>query len=116
MANRLVAVCGDADCFAGVDKGADHSRADVGLARTRRPLNGKYAAIDRFRDASRGGEGRFFRFLDRLPSDPGRQPHEQVARCEIRPVGLHSLLRDMLAEPHQRSGQNTGANDIVRKL
>ena len=115
IANDLVAVCGDADCFAGVDKGADHPCADIGLARARRPLNGKYAAIDRRREAQGRVERRLSWLLKRLAANSRPRPHKQVAGGKVRPIALHSLVRDMLANAHERIRQDIGADDLVRK-
>ena len=99
----------------GGDEGADHPGADIGLARARRPLNREYAAGDRRRDAQGRLERRLALLLERLSADPWRRSHEQVAGGEVRPVALHAMVRDVLAEPHERIRQDIGVDDRVRK-
>ena len=46
VADDLVAVGCDADLLARRDQSANHARAGVSLSRSRRPLNGKHAAVN----------------------------------------------------------------------
>ncbi len=64
--DHFVAAGSDADALAGAHQGANHLRTDVGLAGTRRPLNGQRRTIERCRQTHGEGGRRFASALTKL--------------------------------------------------
>ena len=96
-------------------EGADHPRACVGLASTRRPLDGEQSAFDRARHPEGGIEAGLAVMLNLLAANAGRHAHEEVARGLKRPFTLHSMIGNPFSNANQRVRENIRIDHRMRE-
>ena len=97
VADHLVAVRGDADPFPVREQPADHPRAAIRLARTRRSLDREHRPVELEREPERGIEVGLLRPPERFAGEhpgPRRPTDQQVADRAIGAVGVDPVVRD----------------------
>lgn len=110
VANDPVTVGRDADFLATANQLANHAYAGESLSGARRALHWQNATRQMRTEPHRGFDSRFPGAMQRFAADPRAFAEKKIARRLTRPVAAHAMIRNIVADPHQRLGHDLTAN------